>query len=88
MEFVEGKHLKDYIKTLHATSQPVQMDEVFSIANQIAKGLQAAHKKGIVHRDVKSANIMSPKGGHVKIMDFGLAKFRGSAQLTQITFGV
>jgi TolB-like protein/tRNA A-37 threonylcarbamoyl transferase component Bud32/Tfp pilus assembly protein PilF len=62
----------------------IPVDDIIKYAAQIAEGLQAAHKKGIVHRDIKSSNIMITEDGKVKIMDFGLAKFRGSAQLTQI----
>ena len=85
MEYIPGKHLKDAIKDPSVSPLAKEgLRGVLDVAIQIAKGLQAAHKKGIVHRDIKSANIMSKEDGHVKIMDFGLAKFRGSAQLTQI----
>ena len=79
MEYINGKHLKN-----HVDSKPLPVKEAVEIATQIASGLRAAHKKGIIHRDIKSANIMSAEEGQVKIMDFGLAKFRGSAQLTQV----
>jgi serine/threonine protein kinase len=79
MEYVTGKNLKD-----HIDSKPLSIEETVNIAMQIAEGLHSAHKNDIVHRDVKSANIMSTERGQIKIMDFGLAKFRGSGELTKI----
>ncbi len=66
-------------------ASPLQLpvDQIIPIAAQIAEGLQDAHEKGIVHRDIKSSNIMIDGRGRVKIMDFGLAKVRGGAQLTK-----
>ncbi len=79
MEYIEGVELKDKIK-----SEQISSDEVVNFAAQIAEGLEAAHKKGIVHRDIKSQNIMITNDGKVKIMDFGLAKIKGGSQLTKI----
>ncbi len=79
MEFIDGIELKDKIK-----SGPIPTKETINIAIQIAEGLEAAHKKGIVHRDIKSQNIMITNDGKVKIMDFGLAKMRGGTQLTKV----
>ena len=69
MEFVEGETLKARIRRSR-----LPIDDVVRIAQQIAEGLLAAHGKGIVHRDIKSDNIMLAGDGRVKIMDFGLAK--------------
>ncbi len=82
MEYVEGKELKNIIEEHHNASLP--FDEIINYATQITEGLEAAHKKGIVHRDIKSQNIMITDTGKVKIMDFGLAKIKGGTQLTKI----
>jgi serine/threonine protein kinase/Flp pilus assembly protein TadD len=78
MEFIDGKELKEKIK-----SGPVEINEAVKIISQIAEGLKAAHKKGIVHRDIKSSNIMINNEGAVKIMDFGLAKV-GTSNITKV----
>ncbi len=79
MEFIEGHELKEVI----AREKPMSIDRCLSIVSQIAEGLKAAHAKGIVHRDIKSSNIMITPDGQVKIMDFGLAKRSGSAPVTK-----
>jgi TolB-like protein/Flp pilus assembly protein TadD/predicted Ser/Thr protein kinase len=79
MEYIDGIELKDKIK-----SGSLPKDECITIAVQIAEGLAVAHNKGIVHRDIKSSNIMVPKTGHVKIMDFGLAKIGSGSQVTKL----
>ncbi len=75
MAYVDGQSLKDEIK-----SGPLKFDRALEIAIQVAEGLQQAHQKGIVHRDIKSANIIVTSGGQAKIMDFGLAKLAGGPQ--------
>ncbi|MEJ2194496.1 MAG: serine/threonine-protein kinase, partial [Ignavibacteriaceae bacterium] len=79
MEYIDGIELKDKIK-----SGSIPTNEAINIAIQIAEGLGAAHKNGIVHRDIKSQNIMITNDGKVKIMDFGLAKVKGDTQITKI----
>lgn len=78
MELVEGKTLKKFIEQ----EQP-SVKKVLEIAIQIGDGLSAAHEKGIVHRDIKSDNIMLTVKNQIKIMDFGLAKVKGSVKLTK-----
>jgi len=79
MEFIEGQSLREKIE-----AGPLKIEEAIKFATQVADGLQAAHEKGITHRDIKSANIMITEKGQAKIMDFGLAKLaRGGTMLTK-----
>jgi eukaryotic-like serine/threonine-protein kinase len=63
--------------------KPLAIEEAIVIAIQIANGLQAAHVKGIVHRDIKSSNIFITSNGQAKVMDFGLARSAGMTQVTK-----
>jgi eukaryotic-like serine/threonine-protein kinase len=72
MELVEGPTLADRIR-----QGPLSLDEAAGIARQIADGLDYAHEKGVVHRDLKPGNVKVRPDGVVKVLDFGLAKASG-----------
>src|SRR5262245_11169770 len=72
MELVEGPTLAERIK-----QGPLALDEASGIARQIADGLDYAHEKGVVHRDLKPGNVKIRPDGVVKVLDFGLAKASG-----------
>jgi serine/threonine protein kinase/Tfp pilus assembly protein PilF len=78
MEYVEGKTLKQIIE-----KEALSIKKVLDIGIQICEGLAIAHEKGILHRDIKSDNIMVTPRGQVKIMDFGLAKLKGATKITE-----
>jgi Tol biopolymer transport system component/predicted Ser/Thr protein kinase len=78
MEYVDGK-------TLRAKTEPGPLTgkEPLQIAIQSADAIQKAHEKGIIHRDIKSENIMVTTDGRVKVMDFGLARLKGGTRVTK-----
>ena len=78
MEFVEGITLKNYMKH----REVLNLREIVSYTTQILKALDHAHKKGIVHRDIKPQNIMLLKNGIIKVMDFGIAKLPNAETVT------
>ncbi|MFC2141944.1 protein kinase [Acidobacteriota bacterium] len=78
MAYIEGRSIREKIE-----AGPLGLEEAMRIAEQVAEGLQAAHQKGIVHRDIKSANIMVTERGQAKIMDFGLARTAEKTLLTK-----
>jgi len=69
MEYVDGRNLKEYIKN----EAPLSVAQAVDITIQILKALEQAHKNGIIHRDIKSHNILLTKEGQVKVTDFGIA---------------
>jgi eukaryotic-like serine/threonine-protein kinase len=78
MAFYEGESLSQKVR-----KGPIPFDEAVDIAIQMTKGLEAAHGRNIVHRDVKPSNVLITHDGLVKIVDFGLARVVTSASVTQ-----
>jgi tetratricopeptide (TPR) repeat protein len=78
MACYEGQTLKDKL-----ADGALPLDEAIKIVCQVASGLAAAHEKGILHRDVKPANILFGSDGHAKLADFGLAKLAGQTRMTK-----
>ncbi len=85
MQYVDGIDLKTRINR----EAPLMIAHAVAIAEAIARGLEAAHRVGLIHRDIKPQNIMVSSDGHVQITDFGIAKSHLSTATTQtgITFG-
>ncbi|MFC2084195.1 serine/threonine protein kinase, partial [Bacteroidota bacterium] len=78
MAYIDGQSLEDKINT-----GPMKLGDAVETAIEVAYGLNEAHEKGIVHRDIKSANIMLTSKDQAKIMDFGLARKHGRTRITQ-----
>ena len=78
MELVEGPSLRDKIR-----ERPLKLNEALHIVSQVSEGLRAAHERGIVHRDIKSGNILLTPEGQAKITDFGLAALADRTRVTK-----
>lgn len=78
MAYLDGVSLKEKLD-----EKPLKLEDALDLAIQIAGGLQEAHEKKIVHRDMKSSNIMVTTKGQTKIMDFGLARQVGKTMITK-----
>ncbi len=78
LEYLKGQSLRDRI-----AQGPLSIDDVIHIGKALAAGLTEAHAHGIVHRDIKSANVMLTRKGGVKILDFGLARREDATQITR-----
>ena len=78
MEYIDGQLLSEKVK-----DNPLKVKDLINTAIGIADGLHIAHEKEIVHRDIKSENIICSKTGQAKILDFGLAKQKGMSRVTQ-----
>jgi Tol biopolymer transport system component/tRNA A-37 threonylcarbamoyl transferase component Bud32 len=82
LEFLPHGTLKEKIQQLTASGQELPIDRVIQYGTQMALALAHAHRRGVVHRDIKSENMMLTEDDEIKVTDFGLAKLRGSAHMT------
>lgn len=86
LERLLGVDFEDYLERRHAENRPVELRELVALLEPIAVTLEAAHNAGILHRDVKPANIFVLDSGGVRLLDFGFAKFITLRGLTRLGY--
>ena len=87
MQLLEGQTLREWIEDAASKPATERLKEMLHLAIEIADGLEAAHQKGIVHSDIKPANIFITNQGHAKILDFGIAKYLDADGLSGVLPG-
>jgi tRNA A-37 threonylcarbamoyl transferase component Bud32 len=88
MEYLEGGTLKQRLRSLEQSGQRIPRRELLRIVGEVADGLTYAHQFGILHRDVKPANVLLTRDGRAVVTDFGIARMVMSAELTRTGVGV
>src|SRR5207302_855992 len=82
MELLPGKTLKDLVAPARGRAAPLPLEDAVELTRQVALGMAFAHRRGLVHRDLKPQNVLITEGGHAKVADFGLAQAAETAHLT------
>ena len=83
LEYLSGGTLETALQQLKAAGQPLSLEQALDYAVQIAEALAHAHAHGVIHRDIKTANMLFTESGALKVTDFGLAKLAEGTSVTQ-----